>query len=252
MYSDSHAHLTCEEMLPDIEAVLERAQAAQVNRILNICIDEASLDAGLALAKKYPWIANAAACTPHDVAKFGDPFFTRVETEARQGTLVAIGETGLDYYYTLSPKEQQKEHLLRYIALAKETSLPLIIHCRDAFADLFTITDAHLGNHPTILHCFTGTLGEAKQVIERGWHLSLSGIVTFKKAEELRQVAALIPLDRLLIETDCPYLSPQKWRGKRNEPAYITETACMIAEIKGISVQELAAKTTENVAKVFF
>lgn len=250
MYIDSHAHLTCKEMLPDVEATLERAQKALVTRILNICTDELSLDAGLALAQKHPWIANGAACTPHDVATSGDPFFARVEQEARAGSLSAIGETGLDYYYTHSPKELQKEHLRRYIALAKETHLPLVIHCRDAFADLFAITAAYLGDHPAILHCFTGTLEEARGVIERGWYLSLSGIVTFKKSEELRQVAAWVPLDRLLIETDCPYLAPQKWRGQRNEPAYISETARIIADIKKISIQEVASQTTKNAARV--
>lgn len=251
MFTDTHAHLTCPEMLTDIDEVLKRAQEAEVTRIFNICTDEASLNAGLELSQRYPWISTSAAATPHDVAKFGDPFFARVETESKKGTLVAIGETGLDYHYELSPKEVQKEHLLRYIALAKEVKLPLIFHCRDAFADLFSLTDAHLGNHRVILHCFTGTLEEAKQVIERGWYLSFSGIVTFKKSAELRKAASYVPIDQLLIETDCPYLAPQKWRGKRNEPAYLTETARVIAREKEMSVSDLASATSNNLVAVF-
>ena len=251
MFIDTHAHLTSPEMLSDNEEVLKRAQAAGVTRIINICIDEASLEAGLKLAIKHPWISTAAAATPHDVAKFGDAFFTRVETEAKKGTLVAIGETGLDYHYKLSPKGVQKEHLLRYIALAKEVNLPLIFHCRDAFTDLFSLTDAHLGTHRAVLHCFTGTLEEAKEVIQRGWYLSLSGIVTFKKSDWLRETASYTPLDQLFIETDCPYLAPQKWRGKRNEPAYLVETARKIAKVKGLDIRGLASACTRNSASFF-
>ncbi len=251
MLIDTHAHLTCPEMLTDVDAVVKRAEEAGVKCIINICTDEASLDAGLELSRRTPWIHNVAAATPHDVVKFGEPFFGRVEAEARRGTLVAIGETGLDYHYELSPKEVQKDHLVRYITLAKEVKLPVIFHCRDAFEDLFAITDEHLGTHPALLHCFTGTLEEAKQVIKRGWYLSISGIVTFKKSGWLREVAAHVPLDQLVIETDSPYLAPQKWRGKRNEPAYITETARVISEVRGISVSELCKATSSNALKIF-
>ena len=251
MLTDTHAHLTGPEMLADIDEVLKRAQIAGVARIINICIDEASLDTGLQLAEKYSWISTAAAATPHDVAKFGDTFFTRVEKEAQKGTLVAIGETGLDYHYEFSPKEVQKEHLLRYMALAKEVDLPLIFHCRDAFADLFSLTDAYLGSHRAVLHCFTGTLEEAKQVIQRGWCLSFSGIVTFKKSDWLREVAAYAPLNQLLIETDCPYLAPQKWRGKRNEPAYLIETAQVVAQAKGMDLSDLVSACRANSTSFF-
>lgn len=251
MFIDTHAHLTSPEMLVDIDEVMARAEAAKVTRIVNVCTDEKSLDAGLALAVKYPQITNAAAATPHDVTKIKESFFERVEKEAVKGTLAAIGETGLDYYYERAPKKEQQEHFLRYIALAKRENLPLIVHCREAFNDLFSLADEHLGSHPVALHCFTGTLEEAKQVIRRGWMLSLSGIVTFKKSDWLREVAAYVPLDRLFYETDCPYLAPQKWRGKRNEPAYVVETACVIAEIKGLSVNELASAVFQNAASFF-
>ncbi len=250
MLSDSHAHLTSPELLEDLEGVLERAKSAHVLRILNICTDELSLDAGLELSLKEPSILCAAAATPHDVARFGDSFFERVAQEAQRGVLAAIGETGLDYHYEHAPRALQQEHLLRYLALAKELKLPLIFHCREAFKDLFAITDAHVRSNRVALHCFTGTLDEARAVIERGWFLSISGIVTFKKAEWLQEVVREVPLEQLLIETDAPYLAPGKWRGRRNEPAYLVETAECIAQLRNMNLQELAAATTRNLERL--
>ena len=177
--------------------------------------------------------------------------FPLVAKSAREGKLVAIGETGLDYHYEHSPRELQKEHLLRYAALAKECGLPLIFHCREAFADLFSFVDAAYGEGPALLHCFTGSEEEARGVIERGWLLSLSGIVTYKRSEELRAVAREVPLSHLVIETDSPYLAPQSKRGKTNEPAYIGETAALIALVKGIAVEEVIEATRENAIRFF-
>ncbi|NGX46147.1 MAG: putative metal-dependent hydrolase YcfH, partial [Chlamydiae bacterium] len=210
--TDSHAHLLSLE--GDLELVLARAQEAGVTKILNICTTAKELQKGLALQKKHPWISTAGAITPHDVAKLGEKEFADFAKGAKSGSLVAIGETGLDYHYDYSPREVQQDFLRRYIALAQECSLPLIFHCREAFDDLFAIVDESGFTGPAVLHCFTGTLEEAKQVIERGWYLSLSGIVTFKKSLELREVAKFVPLSQLLIETDSPYLAPQSHRGK--------------------------------------
>ena len=252
---DSHAHLTKESVLPDIDAMLERAQAAGITAIVNICTDIPTLDAGLALAKRVPWVYNAASTTPHDAEKEGDLVFDRMAAEARSGSLVAVGETGLDYHYYESSKDIQQHFRRKYLKLALECHLPVIIHCREAFADLFKILDEdyRVGNGyaPGVLHCFTGTMEEAEQVIARGWFLSLSGIVTFKKSEELRNVAKKVPLNQLLIETDTPYLAPQSKRGKTNEPSYLPEIAAVIAQAKGISTEELAAATASN-AKSFF
>ncbi len=245
---DSHAHLTSPELLPDVDAIVQRALDAGVEAMINICTDAASLEAGLALRKRFPAVYNTAATTPHDVAKEGESFFPLVERHAKD--LVAIGETGLDYFYAHSPQDVQRAFLSRYFALAKKVGLPLIFHCRDAFHDLFSMSDAEYGGK-AVLHCFTGTIEDARGVLDRGWYLSLSGIVTFKKSEALREVAKFVPIEKLLIETDAPYLAPQRYRGSRNEPAYIAETAAVIAAVKGVSAEMLSEQTAQN-ARQFF
>lgn len=249
MYTDSHAHLTSDALYPGVDDLIQRALDAKVTTLINICTDEITLERGLELAKRYPFIYNTASTTPHDVDKEGESFFPLVVKHAKD--LVAIGETGLDYYYHHSAPETQKKFLRRYLKLALETNLPTVIHCRDAFADFFEIIDSDYKDAPGILHCFTGTLKEAEEVIKRNWYLSLSGITTFKKSTELREVAKITPLDRLLIETDSPYLAPQSKRGRQNEPAYITETAQILAEVKQIDPTLLAQATTENAKRVF-
>jgi TatD DNase family protein len=252
---DSHAHLTKAETVGGIEEILQRAQAAGIQAIINICTDLETLDQGLQLAEKYPWIYNTAATTPHDVEKEGEKVFETIADHARKGHLVAIGETGLDYYYEHSNPEIQKTFLRRYLRLALECKLPVIIHCREAFKDFFQVLDEEYkvnGRHaPGVLHCFTGNVEEAEQVLKRGWYLSLSGIVTFKKSEELRRVAQLVPLEQMLIETDSPYLAPQSKRGKVNEPAYLPEIAEVIAQVKGIPLIDLAKATLKNATQLF-
>lgn len=254
-YFDSHAHLTKDSQFAIIEGMLERAQQANVKAIINICTDLTTLDRGLELSRKNPWVFNSAATTPHDVEKEGEQVFPIIAQHARDGKLTAIGETGLDYHYYESTAEIQKVFLRRYLHLALECRLPVVIHCRDAFADFFEIIDADYvindKQGPGVLHCFTGTISEAEQVLNRGWYLSLSGIVTFKKSEELRQVAKIVPLDQLLIETDTPYLAPQSKRGKTNEPSYLPETAALIASIKGIELEALAKATFDNACRLF-
>lgn len=250
-YVDTHAHLTSDAILPDVEGVLNRAKAAGLAKIVNICTDQKSLDEGLKLHEKHPWVYNTAATTPHDVEEEGESFFPSVEKAAAERKLVAIGETGLDYFYEHSDKKTQQAFLLRYFALALKTKLPLIFHCRDAFADLFAMADENYHGAPAVLHCFTGTKEEAKGVLERNWCLSLSGIVTFKKSESLREVAKYVPLDRLFIETDSPYLAPQSQRGKQNEPAFLPETAQFIAEVKGVSLDTLLKACEENATRFF-
>jgi TatD DNase family protein len=255
MFTDSHAHLTCDRLYPDLPVLLKRAKEAGVTAICNICTDLPTLERGLLLAEEYPWVFNVAATTPHDVEKEGEELFPIMAKSAREGKLVAVGETGLDYFYTHSDREIQKDFLRRYLHLALECQLPVVIHCRDAFSDFFEILDSEYsveGKHgPGVLHCFTGTIAEAEEVVKRGWYLSLSGIMTFKKSEELREVAKLVPLDQLLIETDAPYLAPQKRRGKTNEPAFLPETAACLAAIHGISLEELASATADNANRLF-
>lgn len=253
MWIDSHAHLGDDALFVHWQEILRRAREAKVDGIVNICTNSETLKRGLFVKQNHPEVPVflAAATTPHDVAKEGDAFFLEVEGAALEKKLVAIGETGLDYYYEHSPKELQKKHLVQYFHLAKKERLPIIFHCREAFSDLFSLADCEYQSARAVLHCFTGTIDEARQVLDRGWYLSLSGIVTFKKSELLREVASYVPLDRLLIETDAPYLSPQSKRGLCNEPSFIGETAQTIAEIKGISPENFARHISNN-AREFF
>lgn len=250
-FIDTHAHLSSESVYPEIDSILAKAKGAGIEKIVNICTDEPSLRKGLLISEKYPWVFNTAATTPHDVVEEGASFFPLVEEQVKMGKLVAIGETGLDYHYEHSPRKEQKALLERYFSLAHRSQLPLIFHCREAFEDLFAMADVHYPNLPAVLHCFTGSIQEAKGVLDRGWYLSLSGIITFKKSEQLREVAKYVPLERLFIETDTPYLAPQNHRGKPNEPSFLIETAAAIAVIKNIPLEVLAAQTTTN-AQDFF
>jgi TatD DNase family protein len=246
MFTDSHAHLTCSACLPQADLLVTTAVAAGVTTIVNICTDAASLTAGLALAERHPGIVyNAGSTTPHDVEKEGESAFDIFAVQAKKGSLVAVGETGLDYYYEHSPRSLQQHYLRRYLQLAKECDLPLIFHCREAFEDLFRIVDEE-GGCRAVLHCFTGTAAEAEAVIARDWYLSLSGIITYKKSTELREAIKNVPLDRLLIETDTPYLAPQSHRGQANTPAYLVETAQYVAQLRCIPLEQLAVITSEN------
>lgn len=246
---DSHAHLTSAVVFPDVEAVIERAKSAGVEKIVNICTDKVSLKEGLDLAKRHKGIYNTAATTPHDVETDGAHFFPFVEEAI--GELVAIGETGLDYFYEHSPKKLQQLYLSRYFELARKSNLPVIFHCRDAFEDLFAMADEQYRDQPAVLHCFTGTIDEARGCLDRGWFVSFSGIITFKKSELLREVVKYVPLDRLFVETDTPYLAPQSKRGMQNEPAFVVETAAKVAELKGVSLEVVEKRTTQNISHFF-
>jgi TatD DNase family protein len=245
---DSHCHLTSDKLVDDADAIIARAKEAGVVKIININTDQKTLERGLHLQKKYPdYIENTAATTPHDVEELGESDFAVFEKAAHKGQLVAIGETGLDYYYEHSNRELQKEFLQRYLMLAKECDLPVIFHCRgdEAFTDLFKIAKKFLP-FKAILHCFTGNEDQAKQCIDYGWYISMSGIVTFKKSDELREVLKTIATDRIVIETDSPYLAPQKYRGKTNESAYVHEVLEMVAKTHGCSIEPLAKEILAN------
>jgi TatD DNase family protein len=256
LYIDSHAHLTTGSFAEDLDSVLKRARDASVDAIVNICTDPASLKAGLELAHRYPWVHNVGATTPHDAAARGEADFTFFAEHARAGKLVAIGETGLDYHYYRDSQEAQKKWLIKYLELALECQLPVVIHCREAFQDLFSIIDSvyrldEAKVAPGVLHCFTGTVAEAEGVLKRGWYLSLSGIITFKKSTDLREIIKHVPLDQLLVETDSPYLAPQSHRGQRNEPAFLPEVVQTISEIHGVDVEVVASKTARNARRLF-
>ena len=251
-FIDSHAHLTMEVFDNTREEVIQRAKDHGLCHIVNICCDKLALEKGLLLQKRHPQIALAAAISPHDAEKQKDQDWAYFEKIAKTKKLAAIGETGLDYYYFPSSKEKQKALFINYITLAKECHLPLIIHCRDAFDDLFAILDTFSLNIPTILHCFTGSQQNANEALKRRFWISFSGIITFKNSFSLQDVVKNIPINRLLIETDSPYLAPQKYRGKCNEPSYVIEVAKKIAEIKNLSLEEVAAATSSNAKNIFF
>lgn len=254
-FVDSHAHLTNQSVGSILDQVLSRAVAANVKTIINICTGPENLAKAMELTSQSPKIYHTAAVHPHDVEKDGEGFFPIVKRYAEEGKLVAIGETGLDYFYTHSPRETQQHYLRKHFHLSKTCHLPVIIHCREAFADFFNILDEEYvwdGKHgPGVLHCFTGTLADAQEVIKRGWYISFSGIITFKKSEELREIVQQVPLDRILIETDSPFLAPQSHRGKPNEPSYLPEIAETIAKVKQTSVEEIMRKTAANTSLLF-
>jgi TatD DNase family protein len=247
---DSHVHLTDPAFDGEADRLIERAKEASVGHMVVICTNRKATELALELKKKYPKeLSIVAGTTPHDASTLGEEDFSYFEDLARGGFLAALGESGLDYHYEHSPREKQKEMLHRYLGLAQELSLPVVIHCRDAFSDFFSIVDQY--DVQGVLHCFTGTVKEAKGVVDRGWYLSLSGIVTFKKSLELQEVAKTVPLKRLLIETDAPYLAPQTKRGKRNEPSFLPEVAQKIAELKGVDFSSVAFVTTSNAKNLF-
>lgn len=250
-FCDSHAHLTSNATYEQIPEMLERAKKENIGCIINICTDKTSLERGLKLVEDVKWIYNVGATTPHDVEKEGEIYFPLFEEAARRRQLVAIGETGLDYHYKEASKSAQRAFFIRYLQLAIDCNLPVVIHCRAAFDDLFAIADEHYKNKPLLLHCFTGNMEEAEKALDRNYFISFSGILTFKKSTELREVAKEIPLSHILIETDTPYLAPQSRRGKPNEPSFLPETAQTVAQIKGVSLEKVRNVTLAN-AQSFF
>lgn len=262
-FVDSHAHLDDSEFDSDREAVIARARAAGVRYLLLIGGARGPVHMGAALAiaeglettgaKRYDWIYAAAGVHPHEASKAQDSHFEHLREFAGCPKVLAVGEIGLDYYYDHSPREAQKQILIRQLELAREVKLPVIIHCRDAWADLREIARSHwrcsaLGG---ILHCFSGTREDAFELMDSGFLVSFAGNLTFKKAENLRAVAREIPLDRLLTETDSPYLAPVPHRGKRNEPAYVREVTGELAGLHGLTQEEMGHRALSNFAAFF-
>ncbi len=250
-FIDSHAHLSSPEVGEEAEWMILRAYKKKVETIINVCTDSDSLRRGLMLQKKHPGVFSAAGTPPHDIEGDYEEDFSFIASQAQEKKLVAIGEIGLDYYYKELPKEKQFVCLERYLSLAQECGLPVIFHCREAFSDLFSFCDENFRGIQAVLHCFTGNIEEAEEVVKRGWYVSFSGIVTFKKSEALRETLQVVPLEQLLIETDTPYLAPQSKRGKPNEPSYLPEIAEVIALEKKTDVLEIAEATSANARRLF-
>ena len=254
-FLDSHAHLDNPAFDADREAVIEAARGAGLKYILAVGggTGPENLDAPIAITERHNWIYATVGVHPHEARHFRDSHVDQMRRLAGHGKVIAIGEIGLDYYYDHSPRDIQKQVLIRQMELARELKLPLIIHCRDAWGDLAAIAEEHwrTSGLAGILHCFTGSREDAQRFLDWGFLVSFAGNVTFKKAEDLREVARQIPLERLLIETDCPYLTPVPHRGKRNEPALVREVAGQLATLRNLSPEEIGLQAIDNFERLF-
>jgi len=250
---DSHCHLDADVFDADRDAVIQRALDAGVECMVAIGSGDGppDLKAGIRLAERYHFMYATVGVHPHDASKADESTWEDLIALTAHPKVVAVAEIGLDYHYDFSPRETQQAVFVRQLRIARETGLPIAIHTREAWADTVSLLREHwLGGESVtpggIFHCFSGGPAEAEEALALGFHLSFSGIVTFPKAEEQREAVRRTPLDRLLVETDAPYLAPVPLRGKRNEPAFVVTTARKIAEIKGLSFDEVAGATTAN------
>jgi TatD DNase family protein len=252
---DSHAHIDFPQFAEDREAMLERALAAGVNTLLAIGTGPGpeKLDAALPFAEKYDWIYTSVGIHPHEAKEVTPAHLEKLAALARHPKVIAWGEIGLDYFYDHSPRELQQQVFRDQMELARARKLPIVIHCRDAWDDCLEILEdawrsTGLGG---ILHCFSGTLEQARRGLDMGFLISFAGNSTYPKAQNLRAVAKDLPAERLLIETDSPYLAPQAYRGKRNEPAYVAEVAKSLAIVRDLGTEEMAALTADNFRRFF-
>ena len=250
---DSHCHLDFPDFAAELDEIVERAAAAGIARIVSISTRVRRFDKLLAIVEQFPNVYCSIGTHPHYAHEEPDVMVEELVERARHPKVVAIGEAGLDYHYDFSPRDAQEIGFRRHIAAARATALPLVVHAREADADIARILAEETGKgaFPAVLHCFTGGRDLAFTAIELGHYVSFTGILTFKRSEDLRAIAAALPADRVLVETDAPYLAPLPYRGKRNEPAYVVETAKVLAETRGVSTDEITRQTTENFFRLF-
>ena len=253
MLVDSHCHLDFPDFAGELDAIVGRARDAGVGRMVTISTRVKKQGDLLAIAERFPDVYCSVGTHPHNAHEELDVSTADLVARTRHPKVVAIGEAGLDYHYDYSPRDAQERGFRNHIAAARETGLPLVIHSREADDDMARILEEEMGKgaFPAVLHCYTGGPELARRAIALGLSISFTGIVTFKKSDDLRAIAASLPADRFLVETDAPYLAPGKFRGKRNEPAYVVETAKVLAETRGISFDELARQTTDNFFRLF-
>jgi TatD DNase family protein len=253
MLVDSHCHLDFPDFASELDAVVARAEAAGVGRIVTISTRVRRHADVLAIAERFPNVFCSVGTHPHNAHEELDITAAELAERARHPKVVAMGEAGLDYHYDYSPREAQAKGLRTHITAARETGLPLVIHCREADADMVRILEEETARGPfaAVLHCFTGTRELAMAGIRLGLYVSFTGILTFKNSTHLREIAAELPPDRVLVETDAPYLAPGRFRGKRNEPAYVVETAKVLAETRGTTLDEISRQTTQNFFRLF-
>lgn len=253
MLVDSHCHLNYKELFENVDEVLDRARAVGVGKF--VCIGTKTEDWAdvIALAERYDDVVATVGVHPHEAQTHVDVDASCLIEMARHPKVVGIGETGLDYFYDHSPRSQQQAGFRAHIIAARETGLPLVVHTRDADEDSAQILKEEMGKgaFTGVIHCFTASRSFAEVALDLGFYISLSGILTFKSAAELQAIARDLPVDRLLVETDAPFLAPIPMRGKPCEPAYVAHTAAFLANLKGLSEEQLAAATTENFFRLF-
>ena len=251
---DSHAHVQGKEYAGDTEAVIDRAGEAGVDKIIVVggAGDMASNTAAVALADSWANLYATVGMHPHDAKHVGEEELRQLKELVAHPKVIAVGETGLDYYYNHSPREVQREVFTQFIHLAGEKQLPLVVHERDGAQEAAELLrEEGNGKVQGVIHCFTGDYDAARAYLDLGFYLSFTGIITFKNAGALREVVRIVPLDKMFVETDSPYLTPGPHRGKRNEPAYVRFVAASIASVKGLSIEEVARVTTNNVRTLF-
>ncbi len=250
---DSHCHLDFPDFAEELDDIVARAEAVGVKRMVTICTRVKKFDQVLAVAERFDQVFCSVGTHPHNADEELDISTQRLVELANHPKVVAIGEAGLDYHYDKAPRDAQAEGFRNHIAAARETGLPLVIHARSADEDMIQILreETEIGKFPAILHCFSSGKKLAMVGVELGLFVSFSGILTFKNSQDIRDIAKDVPLDRLLVETDAPYLAPVPMRGKRNEPSFVVNTACVLAEVKGVSEAEIHQITTENFFNLF-
>ncbi|MEP7030873.1 MAG: TatD family hydrolase [Pseudolabrys sp.] len=253
MLVDSHCHLDFPDFANELDAVVERARAAGIGRMVSICTRVRKHAQILAIAEKFPDVFCSVGTHPHNAHEELDIGARELIDIAKHPKVVAIGEAGLDYHYDKSPRDAQAQGFRQHIAAARETGLPLVIHSREADADMAKILseETEKGAFPAVLHCYTGGRALAFKAMALGLYVGFTGILTFKNGQDLRDIAKDLPADRVLVETDAPFLAPLPYRGKRNEPSYVVETAKVLAQTRGVSLDEITRQTTENFFRLF-
>lgn len=253
MLVDSHCHLDFPDFADELDDIVTRAEAAGLGRMVTICTRVRKFPQVLAVADRFENVFCSVGTHPHNAHEELDITTQEIIELSKHPKVVAIGEAGLDYFYQKDHAKAQAEGLRNHIAAARETGLPLVIHSRDADDDMIAILreESEEGAFPFVLHCFSSGRALAETGVELGGYVSLSGILTFKNSQEIRDIASDVPMDRLLVETDAPYLAPMPYRGKRNEPSYVVETAKVLAETKNVSVDETWQATTDNFFRLF-
>ncbi len=249
---DSHCHLTSDALLNQAPAVIDRAKAAGVGSIVTIATDLADAEQALELSRQHSGVHVVCGIHPHEAAKAPANWDAALIEWVRRDDVIGVGEMGLDYHYDFSDRRSQRAVFIRQLEIAQEIGKPIVVHCREAHGDTLQALSGCGRNRKVVIHCFTGSQAEAEEILEQGYWISLTGAATFKRSDELRRVAAMVPDDRLMIETDSPYLSPEPVRNVRpNEPAHLVHIAACIAKSRGVTVDELGAMCAANTRRFF-